>query len=366
MTPGSHTPAIEKELLKEAAFRCGQIRARHNNWGEELTRDRWDGMYAEWEAAARKYGHAFVDACVEYVVAVFSAAPRLSSLPSQPTEDVKSLIARLCAYEHESWMTIGARPWVREAINALSRLQGEIERLRHANRTRADYDLRCQDCGRAHILDTSIPSDVWNKIAPDVGALCTTCIDDRLKKHGLTCEAEFYYAGDALQSKMYPEAAPAVDQDIGKLVEEWRQLQQDLCLPEGDRTDFRELGNLMAQALTTAVQEKADREAFYQESKRQFLELESAQRQRAEAAESALAAAREWTDRAKVALTKHGTHEEFDFPGDAPESCGWWCDLCNGAGGENGRDGARAIEHKPDCLLFDPASIATAAQPKGE
>lgn len=77
------------------------------------------------------------------------------------------------------------------------------ERAEAANRTRPDYDLRCDDCGRAHILDTSIPSDIWNRVASDVSILCTTCIDARLVKAGLTCEAEFYYVGSALSSKMY-------------------------------------------------------------------------------------------------------------------------------------------------------------------
>ena len=37
---------------------------------------------------------------------------------------------------------------------------------------------------------------------------------------------------------------------------------------------------------------------------------------------------REWVERALSAMVEHGTHEEFDCPGDAPESCGWWCDIC--------------------------------------
>jgi hypothetical protein len=83
----------------------------------------------------------------------------------------------------------------------------ETERLRRATRTRPDYDLRCQDCGAAHNVDTSIPSAVWNRIAEPASVLCTLCIDERLTKAGLTCdEAEFYYNGDALRSKLYAES----------------------------------------------------------------------------------------------------------------------------------------------------------------
>jgi hypothetical protein len=72
-----------------------------------------------------------------------------------------------------------------------------------ALRTRPDYDFRCQDCGAPHNLDTSIPSEIWNRIAPDRGALCTLCIDDRLAEAGLTTEAEFYFVGRALKSRLY-------------------------------------------------------------------------------------------------------------------------------------------------------------------
>jgi hypothetical protein len=88
-----------------------------------------------------------------------------------------------------------------------------------ACRTRPDYNLRCQDCGAPHNLDTSIPSPIWNAICenrpevppgaagigmPEVGLLCILCIDERLQKAGLTChEAEFYFVGRALSSKLY-------------------------------------------------------------------------------------------------------------------------------------------------------------------
>lgn len=86
----------------------------------------------------------------------------------------------------------------------------EIERLRHANRTRPDYNFRCGGCGAPHNLDTSIPSDIWNAIArsddlprPGNDALCTLCIDERMVFLGLEDEAEFYFSGKALRSKMY-------------------------------------------------------------------------------------------------------------------------------------------------------------------
>jgi hypothetical protein len=69
-----------------------------------------------------------------------------------------------------------------------------------------DYDFRCDECGAPHIIDVSIPSEIWNQIAPDGGALCPLCIDDRLVKAGLTAKAEFYYDGKALHSKMYAES----------------------------------------------------------------------------------------------------------------------------------------------------------------
>lgn len=77
---------------------------------------------------------------------------------------------------------------------------------------------RCDDCGAPHNLDTSIPSAIWDAIAenrpgvtpgaagigmPEVGMLCTLCIDARMVKAGLTGEAEFYFVGKALFSKLY-------------------------------------------------------------------------------------------------------------------------------------------------------------------
>lgn len=88
-------------------------------------------------------------------------------------------------------------------------LIARCEAAEKANRTRTDYDLRCQECGRAHILDTSLPSEIWNQIAKPEDHLCTTCIDDRLAVKGLTAEAEFYFVGNALVSKLYRDQTEA-------------------------------------------------------------------------------------------------------------------------------------------------------------
>lgn len=72
---------------------------------------------------------------------------------------------------------------------------------------REEYPGRCQDCGRAHILDTSLPSDIWNQIADPVDMLCAVCIDKRLTEKGLQAEAEFYFVGESLVSKLYSEPA---------------------------------------------------------------------------------------------------------------------------------------------------------------
>lgn len=79
--------------------------------------------------------------------------------------------------------------------------------LRRASRTRPDYALRCDACGAPHWLDTSIPSEVWNRIAPEVGLLCLLCIDERVAALGLTnVPAEFYFVGKGLLSRLYPGA----------------------------------------------------------------------------------------------------------------------------------------------------------------
>ena len=81
-----------------------------------------------------------------------------------------------------------------------------VEKISRALRTRPDYDLRCDDCGAPHILDTSIPSAIWNKVASDVSCLCTLCIDDRVAAAGLSCRAEFYFVGRAVRSRLYDDS----------------------------------------------------------------------------------------------------------------------------------------------------------------
>jgi hypothetical protein len=72
-------------------------------------------------------------------------------------------------------------------------------------RTRPDYDLRCERCAAPHNLDTSIPSSIWNQVARPkaYSILCTLCIDDLVASAGLICEAEFYFVGRAVSSKLY-------------------------------------------------------------------------------------------------------------------------------------------------------------------
>ena len=101
----------------------------------------------------------------------------------------------------------------------------------YANRTRPDYNLRCQDCGRAHILDTSIPSEIWEQITQDgAGILCITCIDERLAKAGLIATAQFYYVGTARQSQLYSEPDEALRDQVEQVTRErdqWRELAKD-------------------------------------------------------------------------------------------------------------------------------------------
>lgn len=53
----------------------------------------------------------------------------------------------------------------------------------------------------------SIPSEIWNQICGSDDVLCVLCIDERLKKSGLKCdEAEFYFNGKSLKSKLYDDS----------------------------------------------------------------------------------------------------------------------------------------------------------------
>ena len=51
--------------------------------------------------------------------------------------------------------------------------------------------------------------------------------------------------------------------------------------------------------------------------------------------------------KALVNLVRYGTHEEFDCPGDKPESCGWWCDICN----QHIDDDDRRKGHDTRCVI---------------
>ncbi|MER8924309.1 hypothetical protein [Mesorhizobium sp. M0859] len=123
--------------------------------------------------------------------------------------------------------------------------------------TRPDYDLRCEECGRAHILDTVIPSGIWNQIAEPHNVLCTVCIDKRLQAKGLTAEAEFYFVGDALVSKLYatpPPQTSAVDGDtIAAIMEDiWTMAR---CSSPTDRQFWADkfCAALNAQAAPTSA-----------------------------------------------------------------------------------------------------------------
>lgn len=83
-----------------------------------------------------------------------------------------------------------------------------------ASRTRDDYNLRCEECGAPHWIDTSLPSGIWNRIAPDADVLCMLCIDDRLAAAGMKVEARFYFAGEGLQSELYADDLRAQVSDL--------------------------------------------------------------------------------------------------------------------------------------------------------
>lgn len=96
--------------------------------------------------------------------------------------------------------------FIAHARTDIPHLLAALEAAQSANRPRDDYPVFCSDCGRAHVLDTVLPSEIWNKIASPDDLLCVVCIDTRLKKAGLMAEAEFYYSGDALRSRLYGDA----------------------------------------------------------------------------------------------------------------------------------------------------------------
>jgi hypothetical protein len=49
------------------------------------------------------------------------------------------------------------------------------------------------------------------------------------------------------------------------------------------------------------------------------------------------------------ALEEHAIHAEYDYPGDAPELCGYTCQICKGFGARN-----EDVEHETSCVLSSP------------
>lgn len=63
--------------------------------------------------------------------------------------------------------------------------------------------------------------------------------------------------------------------------------------------------------------------------------------------EQALIVYRDVLPRALEALTHHATHMEYDCPGDAPEPCGQWCNICN----QHIDDDDHTDGHASDCII---------------
>lgn len=125
------------------------------------------------------------------------------------TDVYKNLVHKQLIAELKAWR-FARDQWKEKTIKSDNQLAAERaarERAERAIRTRPDYDLRCQECGAPHWLDTSLPSEIWNRIAKPEDILCLLCIDERLERAGIkTDQAEFYFVGRALQSKVYAES----------------------------------------------------------------------------------------------------------------------------------------------------------------
>lgn len=52
-------------------------------------------------------------------------------------------------------------------------------------------------------------------------------------------------------------------------------------------------------------------------------------------------------EEAQKELIAHATHMEWDSPGDTPEPCGQWCDLCN----QHIDDDDHSQGHASTCLI---------------
>ncbi len=80
-------------------------------------------------------------------------------------------------------------------------------------------ELPCGECGWPHLIDTALPSEIWNQIAEPHEMLCANCIDKRLDKAGIEAKAEFYFSGKALHSRTYNESYGALQALQAQLTE---------------------------------------------------------------------------------------------------------------------------------------------------
>jgi hypothetical protein len=112
-------------------------------------------------------------------------------------------------YDNDALLIVGFRggaEWMREQMQRLSAPAGGAPSSVYPD------EFRCDDCGDHHYLDCVIPSDLWNQIMPDGGAICAKCIDKRLTAAGLKAECRFYFVGESLVSYLYDderESSPA-------------------------------------------------------------------------------------------------------------------------------------------------------------
>ena len=221
---------------KAGAVRCineALDAAREEGRGEAIKAIGGDispAQRAEWDRmVAMRDGHR--DGNVKLQARLGDSASTIAQLTSE-NEALRAACARALPFiegledkgpRDESWQSEELISVIARFRDAAAVRDAELERLHHASRTRADYDLRCEDCGGSHYLDCSIPSDVWNRVCENrdgalpgadgigmkaVTLLCAMCLDDRLVKAGIACDvAEFYFVGKALRSRMYAESS---------------------------------------------------------------------------------------------------------------------------------------------------------------
>jgi hypothetical protein len=142
-------------------------------------------------------------------------------------EQIEAIRKRAEAATPGPWLLYGVGlsradfDYIKHARQDIPALLSALEAAEKANEPREDYRLFCDECGRAHILDTSIPSEIWNQIADGNSILCAVCIDKRLTAKGLKAEASFYYVGDSLVSRNYApeleERLSAAEQQIAEM-----------------------------------------------------------------------------------------------------------------------------------------------------